>query len=184
MSKLLLKLDSISGNNKVMVFASRIHQVKIGKEEIENYCIWNKSGLTRNYLRKTEEYELLLLCWEPGQRSSIHDHNGQRGWCYVIEGTIREEQFEFPKIPGKMKLINNPFLKQGELAHIRDDIGLHRLSNVSDDERAITLHLYVKPLERVNVFNEFTGTMREITLEYDPIAPDSYRDGSISEQVR
>ena len=170
LSKLLLQLDNISGKEKVAVFASRMHQVNLGKKEVQEYCMWSNSSLTGNYLRKTEEYELLLLCWEPGQRSTIHGHNGQRGWCYIIEGTIIEEQFEFPKTQGKMRLMSTILLNQGELVHIRDDIGLQRLINVSDNERAITLHLYVKPLGSINVFNEFTGVRSEGSLIYGPVS--------------
>ena len=80
-----------------------------------------------------------------------------------------EELFEFPKTSGKMMSTNVRFLEQGQIAHVRDDIGLQRLTNVSDQERAVTLHLYVKPLEKVKEFGEFIGEMTERVLEYDSV---------------
>ena len=52
----------------------------VDPETLKPYLFWNAQHYTRNLIDKTELYELLSLCWEPGMKSSIHNHKGQNCW--------------------------------------------------------------------------------------------------------
>jgi len=45
-------------------------------------------------LARTENFEVLLICWEKGQSSPIHDFNSQEAWIHPIVGKLREERFK------------------------------------------------------------------------------------------
>ena len=40
-----------------------------GKTEIERYIQFTENRYARNLVYKTEDFECLVLCWRPGQRS-------------------------------------------------------------------------------------------------------------------
>ena len=56
--------------------------IVIDKEGIDKYCSWKKDTYTRNCAFKNEEFELIVLCWEPGHVTAIHGHDGQKCWVY------------------------------------------------------------------------------------------------------
>ena len=52
------------------------------------YLIWDGSALTRNLIDKTPLYELIAICWEVGQISSVHNHRDQNCWMAVPMGRL------------------------------------------------------------------------------------------------
>src|SRR5258708_8583725 len=68
-------------SEKEFVDVPHIHQLlrqnPIDPKSIEKYLIWDRQHYTRNLIDKTPLYELLAICWEVGQASSIHTHNHQ-----------------------------------------------------------------------------------------------------------
>ncbi|ODQ82432.1 hypothetical protein BABINDRAFT_159027 [Babjeviella inositovora NRRL Y-12698] len=123
---------------------------------------------TRNYTRNGIENingnaNLLVLVWEPGKGSVIHDHADAHCIVKVLKGSLVEKLYDVPKDNGSRastasghsancscaKSIMTPkkisTLKTNDVAYISDDIGLHRMMNADDTELAITLHLYTPP---------------------------------------
>ncbi|MCA1608451.1 MAG: hypothetical protein LC730_03200, partial [Acidobacteria bacterium] len=49
-------------------------------DSIEKYFYWSDRNYTRNLIYKDERFELMAVCWEPGQVSRIHNHFDQRCW--------------------------------------------------------------------------------------------------------
>ena len=43
---------------------------------------------------------MLVLCWRPGQRTPIHDHNGSHGGVKVCKGTLWETTFNYDPVEG------------------------------------------------------------------------------------
>ncbi len=57
------------------------------------YLTWDKQHYTRNLIDKTPLYELVAICWEVGQTSSVHNHREQNCWMAVPVGRLRVENF-------------------------------------------------------------------------------------------
>src|SRR6266853_3438493 len=57
------------------------------------YLTWDKQHYTRNLIDKTPLYELVAICWEVGQASSIHNHREQNCWMAVPIGRLRVENY-------------------------------------------------------------------------------------------
>ena len=57
------------------------------------YLTWDRQHYTRNLIDKTPLYELVAICWEVGQASSVHNHRDQNCWMAVPIGRLRVENY-------------------------------------------------------------------------------------------
>ena len=55
------------------------------------YLTWDRQHYTRNLIDKTPLYELMAICWEVGQGSSVHNHRDQNCWMAVPMGRLLVE---------------------------------------------------------------------------------------------
>jgi cysteine dioxygenase len=122
---------------------------------------------TRNLVGRTEAYELLVLCWEPDVESPIHDHAGQHCWMAVLEGRIEEVHYEWPAAgsAGPLRERGARTFDPGRVAYIDDGIALH-LVRPADGRRAVSLHLYARPIEACSAFDARTGAVLPRQLTY------------------
>src|ERR1700736_1712513 len=52
----------------------------VSAESLSPYLVWDRQHYTRNLIDKTPLYELVAVCWEIGQSSSVHNHRDQNCW--------------------------------------------------------------------------------------------------------
>jgi hypothetical protein len=45
-----------------------------------------------------EDWEVMVIGWETGQITPVHDHRGVLGGMSILSGTILEERLRFPRI--------------------------------------------------------------------------------------
>ena len=57
------------------------------------YLTWDRQHYTRNLIDKTPLYELMAICWEVGQGSSVHNHRDQNCWMAVPMGRLLVENY-------------------------------------------------------------------------------------------
>jgi cysteine dioxygenase len=50
----------------------------------------------RHSIRRTDLFDVILLCWKPGQLSPVHNHQGNSGWVRVLRGRMEETHFQPP----------------------------------------------------------------------------------------
>src|SRR5436305_1030613 len=65
----------------------------VDPKSIEQYLIWDAQHYTRNLIEKTPLFELLAICWETGQGSSIHNHKEQNCWMAVPIGRLLVQNY-------------------------------------------------------------------------------------------
>lgn len=132
-------------------------------EELTPYTFWSNESYTRNCITRKPNYELILLCWEPGQETPIHCHGGEECWVYIMEGKIEETHYLFND--NKLEVTNSAELKSGEKSFMTDEIGYHKLINNSS-KKAISLHLYMDPIDNCTVYDENENEFTPIYLTY------------------
>src|ERR1035441_131593 len=66
----------------------------VSAESLAPYLTWDRQHYTRNLIDKTPLYELLAICWEIGQASSVHNHRDQNCWMAVPIGRLLVENFQ------------------------------------------------------------------------------------------
>jgi len=77
-----------------------LERVFIPTAEIQSHTRFSDVSYARNLVHKTEEFEIMLMCWHAGQRSSIHDHAGSLGGLKILHGSLTESLFQ--KAPNGM----------------------------------------------------------------------------------
>ena len=60
-------------------------------EDWKTYAKFDKYRYTRNLVHEGNgKFNLMLLCWAPGNQSTIHDHANSHCFVKVLDGTLRE----------------------------------------------------------------------------------------------
>lgn len=162
LDELLTQLPKCSGDD----YLNLAKQMSIPKSDLAQYAFFSEKDYTRNCISRTEDYELILLCWEEAQDTPIHCHNGEECWVYLVEGQLREQRF---KTEGE-ELIKTADVKMNEerLSYMNDELGYHSLHNVNNG-RSMTLHLYVAPIKACSVYNEEKSRFEFKDLHYDSL---------------
>ena len=121
----------------------------------------------RNLICRTAQFELLVLCWKPGQASTIHDHAGSLNVTRLYMGELTSRRFrrrdggrgvsevggaasgELPR--GPVELTDEQVIAGSGAATV-DRGEIHQLANESGAE-LITVHLYAPPLTDIVVYS-------------------------------
>jgi cysteine dioxygenase len=144
-----------------------LRQIDIPKETFDLYATWHELGYTRNCLGRTDDYELILICWPPGIKTPVHNHSQQHCWMYQISGKLKENRYSKPN--GQLNLTQESELKQGQFTYMHDRMGFHSLENPGSD-RAMSLHIYVAPITQCQVYNPEKRILETKTMQYDTAA--------------
>lgn len=153
----------------------------------------------RHSIARTELFDMILLCWKPGQVSPIHNHQGNSGWVRVLRGRMEETHYQPPAwvvagvpMPGAASAfdIDDEGVGHGISLQQRDHFvhvagpavcsvdrqrPIHQLGNPlrhRDDEPAVTLHVYSRPHDACLTFDTDTQTCRRVELRFDSVASD------------
>ncbi|XP_062620637.1 cysteine dioxygenase-like [Saccostrea cucullata] len=136
---------------------------------------WSDKKYTRTLLDKGNgHYNLMILCWNTGQESPIHNHPNSHCFMKTLKGEVFEELYKNPDMTPcesccgcKMEKIDDRVYKLNDVAHITDADGLHRVGNKSHVNGAVTLHLYSPPFSTCKKYDDDTGKSTEVPMGYD-----------------
>ncbi|MFN3875943.1 MAG: cysteine dioxygenase [Flavobacteriales bacterium] len=128
---------------------------EVPTRDLEPYFRWNPRHYTRTCIHRNDDFELLVVCYEPGQRTSIHDYDSQTAWIHPVMGVVVEEVFE-PIGADGLRLLSEKRLAPGSDDVLTNGRAIHRFINPGPG-RAVTLNLYAKPMSRWRVYDERTG---------------------------
>ncbi len=70
-----------------------LQQTPVEADTLAPYLTWDRQHYTRNLIDRTPLYELMAICWEVGQASSVHNHRDQNCWMAVPVGRLQVENF-------------------------------------------------------------------------------------------
>jgi predicted metal-dependent enzyme (double-stranded beta helix superfamily) len=96
-----------------------------------------------------DDWEVMIIGWESGQFTPVHDHRGVLGGMAMLSGSLLEERFMTPGLVPR--LADSRIRPEGDLC----DIGpatLHRL--IPKTPRAVSLHIYRPPLRMMGIWDE------------------------------
>jgi cysteine dioxygenase len=136
------------------------------------YLLWDTQHYTRNLIQKTDLYALMAICWEPGQSSSIHNHQGQNCWMAVPSGRLLVENYRvlFQNIDDgrcKLKSAETFGINAMQPTAVDPHNPVHRVHNPKHfDQRAISLHVYSRPFDECAVYSQDQGVWGLINLQY------------------
>ena len=124
---------------------SWLANVEIQPDELQPYIGFKEGNYWRHRVCRNDAVEMLVLCWRPGHKTPIHDHNGSHGVVRVQAGLLAETIFKYDKVQGLS-------YESGRLCQVGEVTGagvpdIHRLGNPEDSgQDLITVHVYAPPL--------------------------------------
>jgi cysteine dioxygenase len=140
----------------------------------QKYNFGSTLHYTRNLVEDSDDFEMIVLNWQPGQASRIHDHNGSHCFMVVLQGEIFEQRFlqkaddgllisetQAPTAapgpcPQLQEISKAQLRKPGDFSYIHDKIALHIIGNESNSP-AVTLHVYSPPITKLKLFHPVTN---------------------------
>ena len=144
----------------------------LSPDSLAPYLTWDRQHYTRNLIDKTSLYELLAICWEAGQSSSVHNHRDQNCWMAVPIGRLLVENFrvvEQDMTAGKCNIQSTETVEMNaeHPCAVNPHEPVHRVFNPREfNQRAVGLHVYSRPFDTCVVYSAEQGTCGEIQLHY------------------
>lgn len=122
-----------------------LESANISTEDLQPYIGFKDGNYWRHRVCRNEFVEMLVLCWRPGHRTPIHDHNGSHGGVKVHEGPLWETIFTYDEEKG-LKYKSAREYAPGAVTG-SDIPDIHQLGNPDvSDRNLITIHVYAPPL--------------------------------------
>ena len=148
LSPLLRYLDGLTSPVDLGVLGEHLQALSITPEDVAQFCHFGENAYKRNPVQSANWYELLVMCWRPGQASQIHDHAGTNCGVKILTGTLTEIRFESAGLSStgknRARATGEGTLECGEVCLAADGT-IHQIVNASPSEDLITLHLYSPP---------------------------------------
>ncbi|PYX31920.1 MAG: hypothetical protein DMG77_05155 [Acidobacteria bacterium] len=151
---------------------SFLQNVPVNADSLSPYLTWDRQHYTRNLIDKTALYELVAICWEVGQASSVHNHRDQNCWMAVPIGRLQVENFRVlhqDLEAGRCQLESADTVEMNVTHPCAVDPlePVHRVLNPRHfNQRAVSLHVYSRPFDTCVVYSPEQGTCGEIRLHY------------------
>ena len=142
-------------------------------DSLAPYLAWDRQHYTRNLIDKTPLYELIAICWEVGQASSVHNHRDQNCWMAVPIGRLLVGNYHLKYQDlgtGKCELQTTDTVEMnpGHPCAVDPQDPVHRVFNPREfNSRAVSLHVYSRPFDSCIVYSPEQGTCGEIKLHYN-----------------
>lgn len=144
-------------------------------DTIAPFFYWSEKFYTRNLIYKDERFELMVLCWDRGQVSRIHNHADQMCWMTVPVGKLRGQNFravEMDEEKGLCKLTETDMFDLSDCLASKVELEepIHQILNLPEfNERAVSVHIYSKPFDTCLSYCRDTDTFKEVNLAYSSI---------------
>jgi cysteine dioxygenase len=137
-------------------FVDLVDRLRLSDELLDERTHFLDGDYARNLVLRTPHFELLVLCWRPGQMSTIHDHAGSLNAIRVRSGELTSRVFRpvTSATPGAgpVELASEDRVRPGESLIGVDRGGIHQLGNTTD-EPLVTVHVYAPPLLALTVYD-------------------------------
>ena len=156
-------------------------------KDLEKYKLWLPDRHTRNKIFRNDLMEAMLICWTIGAITPLHTHNGQLGWMTMLEGMLVVENYrkldcnrpENQQVVGMDRLAGATRIETkqlgtelcvpgGPLNTVDKRQTIHRIKNLTEwNERAVSLHVYSRPIDSCVVFDIENQRCFRRDLKYD-----------------
>ncbi|XXF78150.1 cysteine dioxygenase family protein [Myxococcaceae bacterium GXIMD 01537] len=147
--------------------------VRLAPGTLRPYLHFRRRRYTRNLVYRDARVEVLVLCWDGGVASPIHEHGGQRCWLGVHAGVLLLEDFPLLSgglVPGPARL-GRPSgpgpVGAGHVDFRGPADSVHRVRALRGP--AVTLHVYAAPVDACLVYDTRRHRCEERRLAYDSV---------------
>lgn len=167
--------------------AAMISATEVDDESLAPFLNFRPGHYTRNLVSRSDLFDVIVLCWMPGQTTPIHNHSGQLGWVRVLQGALEEVTYAvrpgaacdeaandaclFAAKAGVVETGRALFEASPAVVTVDRVRGVHRLGNsaTARGRNAISLHVYSRPHDSCLTYDAETGAVRRIQLSFDTV---------------
>jgi cysteine dioxygenase len=141
----------------------------IEPDSLQRYIFFRPERYTRNLVFKNEAFELLVICWNIGQATPVHGHEGERCWSRIEQGSLLLCNYrELSENPLMVQQIDQPY--RGERGCLDGPADIHSVANPAMAATpAVSLHLYSHPYDQCDIYDLDKNEKRRVRLRYDSI---------------
>ena len=149
-----------------------LQSTPVASDTLTPYLTWDRQHYTRNLIDKTPLYELVAICWEVGQASSIHNHREQNCWMAVPIGRLRVENYhtisqDLTAGTCELETADTVEMNPRQPCAVDPVEPVHRVYNPREfNQRAVSLHVYSRPFDTCVVYSQEQRTCGVIKLHY------------------
>ena len=142
-----------------------LDRIVITTEDVRPHSLFSEKRYARNLVYKDRGFEIMIMCWNSGQRSSIHDHAGSLGGLKILQGELTECLFA-RAANGMIKSLSSADYAI-ENTRVEETSLIHQISDLqAENGKAISVHIYIPPLVRMNVYSLEDPAVRNILPQY------------------
>lgn len=137
------------------------------------YLRYEPTHYTRNLIHKTNLFELLAICWDVGQASRIHNHQGQDCWMAVPIGRLAVQNYEVVSMDEgrgfcELREANRLVMDPEHPTFVEPEMPVHAVLNLPEySQRATSLHVYSYPYDHCLIYDLQKKTYMDVPLFYD-----------------
>ena len=141
---------------------------------MQRYLCYEATHYTRNLIHKSELFELLAICWDVGQASRIHNHQGQNCWMAVPVGRLAVQNYEVVRQDEQgfceLREANLIEMDPAHPSYVERELPVHSVLNLPEyGQRAVSLHVYSYPYDHCLVYDLKNKTYMDVPLFYDSV---------------
>lgn len=147
--------------------------VQISDSSLAPYVLYDDTFYTRNLIYRDPLFEVMTICWQPGQRTAVHTHNGQLCWMITQRGNLKVVDYkwlgcdhpEYQNVVGIDCVAGSDHIQLDRIREVDAYAGgpvltadklqtIHQLFNAGDpSERAVSIHIYSRPIDSCVAFD-------------------------------
>ena len=138
-------------------------------KEVEKYIFWKSGAYVRNLIKRTEDFELILFCWDKDSIAPLHNHSNQWCWMSILQGELKETYYSAQSVEEENpKIIKTVYHNPSARTFIDDTIAWHSVQNVSQG-KSISLNIYNKPIDVCKIYSQEKNTAQDTDLLYHSV---------------
>jgi cysteine dioxygenase len=175
-----------------------LQETAVDRRSLDPYVHFRGDMYTRNLVYRDDMLELMAVCWQPGQKTVIHTHNGQLGWMSVEQGAVAVVNYKWVGcnaadnqnvagmdcLAGATELdIDRREVQEcypgGPINTVDKVQTIHQVV-VQGKEPVVSLHLYSRPIDSCVAFDlEKRSCYRRVLSYYSKYGDVVVRDGDL-----
>jgi predicted metal-dependent enzyme (double-stranded beta helix superfamily) len=171
MADFVSTLEALAADNfDAAKVQSYLEQTRITPATLERYLQYKPERYTRHLVHKSEAFEILVICWDTGQKAPIHGHEGELCWARVECGKLRFTSYRLiSETPLKLEPIGKAM--DGEDGHLDGPADIHAVENCLEfGAPAASVHVYSRPYAECDIYDLIKGERQRAQMAYDTIA--------------
>src|SRR5471030_1205402 len=149
---LIQYLDGLSGRASIERLRALLEQTDVTLDDLREFVQFDGEHYRRNLVCMGEWYEIIVICWQSGQRSPIHNHAKSTCGLKVLGGVCTETVFDHSPC-GQVVALHSSHLTAGHICSSQDT-DTHQVSNLQGaGHNLVTMHIYSPPLRAMQKFS-------------------------------